>query len=107
PAIDRALSIIHETKERGGRNDRKRAILRNEYYLGVGNLLEKALARNVYGTAYGHGRRKQLGIDGAALIEQIENVTSRQIHEAAEKFYAPERIVTSVFRASATPSDQN
>jgi zinc protease len=50
----------------------------------------EALARDPYGVAFTLGRKKQLGINGDAIIKKIETVTQEELKEAAEIF-APEK----------------
>lgn len=61
------------------------------FMLGLVDLPDRTLARNLYGAAFGLARRDQLGIDGQELARQIERVTEADLRAAAEAAFAPDR----------------
>jgi len=57
----------------------------------------EALARDPYGVAFSVGRTQQLGINGNALMRQIDAVTQEEINAAAECF-APEKSAAVIIK---------
>jgi len=57
----------------------------------------EALARDPYGVAFTLGRKKQLGINGDAIIQKIGAVTQEELAQAAEIF-APEKSAAAIIK---------
>ncbi|MHC5010973.1 MAG: M16 family metallopeptidase [Planctomycetota bacterium] len=66
------------------------------YFLATRNLNEMSLGINLYGTAFGLGRRSQLGVDGAAVAARLNAVTQAELEAAARAIFAPEKSVAAV-----------
>ena len=49
---------------------------------------DQMLAQNLYGVAFGMGRRAQMGVDSAALKQAIETVTTDDLRRAAETVFS-------------------
>jgi hypothetical protein len=49
---------------------------------------DRMLAQNLYGVAFGMGRRAQMGIDSATLKGAIETVTTDDLRRAAETVFS-------------------
>ncbi|MCG9129071.1 insulinase family protein [Candidatus Poribacteria bacterium] len=65
-------------------------------YLDIADVPEFYLTQNIYGVAFGIGRRHQLKINGKELRAAIENVTDADIQNLAKTIFAPEKRVTVV-----------
>ncbi|MEA3367571.1 MAG: insulinase family protein [Planctomycetota bacterium] len=61
------------------------------WMLGVADVPDAMLARNVYGVAFAAGRRAQLGIDPVDLRARLDAVTAADVKRAAETIFAPDR----------------
>ncbi len=88
--LDRQLS--EEFTE--GHRTRVRTVLAR--FLGTRDLPPRMLAVNPYGTAFALGRRHQLGIDPAAMTAALDSIDQKQLHLAADRFFAPANRITVI-----------
>ena len=58
------------------------------FAFGLLSVPDQMLAQNLYGVAFGMGRRAQMGIDSAALKGAIETVTTDDLRRAAETVFS-------------------
>jgi hypothetical protein len=91
-AIARLESFVAQTVAPPLRND-ERASARQAFamFLGTAEMPDLALAQNPYGVALALARRKQLGIDSAALGRAFDSLTERDLRRAATEIFAPAR----------------
>jgi zinc protease len=66
------------------------------FFLGVGFFPDLAAMNNVYGEAYGLGRREQLGLDPARLEKALPAVTPETVQRAAREIFGPGRWAAAV-----------
>jgi zinc protease len=68
------------------------------FFLGTAEILDFALAQNVYGAALGVARREQMGLDPTALNRQLAGVTEPDVRRAAAEIFAPARHAAALIK---------
>lgn len=66
------------------------------FLLGTVDLPDALLRHNLYGLAFGLGRRHQLGLDGNELRAAIQGVTDADVQRLATTVFAPEKRITVI-----------
>ena len=68
------------------------------FSLGTEDIPDSLAKRDLYGLAFGIGRRHQLGIDGIKLRKALEAVTDEGLKQAAKEVFAPEKGAAAIVR---------
>ena len=67
--------------------------------LAVGPMPPAFIARgNIYGVAFGYARRDRLGIDGAALARQLEQVSAKDLERCRLEVFAADKTSVAIVR---------
>jgi zinc protease len=99
-AVTRLEAFVMETlKPDFGSNDVKAVIEAFGLFLGLINSPDPWLAGNPYGVAFSLGRRTQMGIDPAKLIERLPAMTDTDLRQAAKDILGADRHAAVVVRA--------
>jgi zinc protease len=66
------------------------------FFLGLTNPPDSLLAANPYGVAFSLGRRHQLGINSEKLKKALEQMTEKELRQAAHEVFDPDRHATAI-----------
>lgn len=72
-------------------NERQMAKQNLAFFLDTMPLPDRALAQNVYGVAFGLGRRHQLGLNGQALARQLDRTRAADIQRVGKAYLSANR----------------
>ncbi|HEV2947520.1 MAG TPA: insulinase family protein [Gemmataceae bacterium] len=66
------------------------------FFLGFADQPDSLLAGNPYGVAFSLGRRQQLGINSDKLKKTLEQITEKELRQAAQQVFDPEQHASAV-----------
>ncbi|HUU91392.1 MAG TPA: insulinase family protein [Phycisphaerae bacterium] len=88
-AVARLEAFVAEAaKAELATSDRMVTLQTFNFAFGLLSVPDQMLAQNLYGVAFGMGRRAQMGVDSAALKGSIETVTTDDLRRAAEAVFS-------------------